>query len=167
MVEAILGAPIMQVAFVVSDIEEAMRQWSDALNVAPWRAYTLGPPRLQGMTLRGEPVKFSFRHALAWTDKLQLELVQPLDGPGIFAEHLERHGEGVHHVGIVVHDHYASTELLLSRGFALLQSAYGFGSDGTGRFAYFKPPNGIGTIVELIDPPTVRADPELVYPPQC
>jgi methylmalonyl-CoA/ethylmalonyl-CoA epimerase len=162
--QAILGAPVMQIAFVVSNIEQATSQWASALNVGPWRAYTLGPPRLQGMLLRGEPVSFSFRHALAWSDKLQLELIQPLTGPGIFAEHLARHGEGVHHVGIIVVDHEAATSLLLERGFTPLQSGHGFGIDGSGRFAYFEPPSGIGTIVELIDPPTMRADPEFVYP---
>jgi methylmalonyl-CoA/ethylmalonyl-CoA epimerase len=162
--DAILDAPVMQIAFVVNELEESMRRWSDALDVGPWRAYTLGPPRLQGMVVRGEPASFSFRHALTWSGKLQLELIQPLTGPGIFAEHLAAHGEGMHHVGIVVGDHGASTELLLERGFTPLQSAHGFGLDGSGRFAYFEPPAGIGTIVELIDPPTVRADPELVYP---
>jgi methylmalonyl-CoA/ethylmalonyl-CoA epimerase len=164
---AILDAPLMQVAFVVSDLEVAMHRWADALDVGPWSAYTLGPPRLQGMTLRDEPVAFSFRHALTWSNNLQLELVQPLSGPGIFTEHLERHGEGVHHVGIVVEDHEASSELLIRRGFRPLQSAHGFGLDGTGRFAYFEPPAGIGTIVELIDPPVVRAEPECVYPRSC
>jgi methylmalonyl-CoA/ethylmalonyl-CoA epimerase len=162
--EAILGAPVMQLAFVVPDLERAMHEWADRLDVRPWRAYTLGPPRLQGMTLRGEAVTFSFRHALAWSDKLQLELVEPLTGPTIFSEYLAEHGDGVHHVGIVVQDHAASSDLLVERGFTPLQSGHGFGLDGSGRFAYFDPPAGIGTVVELIDPPTVRAEPELVYP---
>jgi catechol 2,3-dioxygenase-like lactoylglutathione lyase family enzyme len=162
--DAILGAPVMQIAFVVTDLEAALRRWADALDVKPWRAYTLGPPRLQGTTVRGESVTFSFRHALAWSGRLQVELIQPLDGPTIFAEHLAQHGEGVHHVGIVVPDHAAASALLVERGFTLLQSGHGFGLDGSGRFAYFEPPHGIGTIVELIDPPTVRAEPELVYP---
>jgi hypothetical protein len=162
--EAELGAPVRQVAFVVSDLEQAMRKWWALLDIGPWRAYTLGPPRLQEMTLRGRLVTFSFRHALASSGELQLELVQPLTGPGIFSEHLERHGEGMHHVGIVVPDHATATALLLERGFTALQSGRAFGLDGSGRFAYFEPPGGIGTIVELIDPPVVRAEPEQVYP---
>jgi methylmalonyl-CoA/ethylmalonyl-CoA epimerase len=162
--EAVLGTPVKQIAFVVRDIENAMRRWWELLEVGPWEAYTLGPPRLQGMLFRGEPAEFSFRHALAWSGALQLELVQPVSGPSIFEEHLERQGEGVHHVGIVVQDHAASTQVLLDRGFAPLQSAHGFGLDGSGRFAYFEPPGGIGTVVELIERPAVRADPEIVVP---
>jgi hypothetical protein len=165
--EAILGVPVRQIAFVVREIETAIGRWSDLLEVGPWRAYTMGPPRLQGMTLRGEPTEFTFRHALAWSGELQLELVQPLTGPGIFAEHLAAHGEGVHHVGIVTPDHTGASQILLERGFTPLQSGHGFGLDGSGRFAYFEPPGGIGTLVELIDPPVVRAEPELVYPTEA
>ena len=163
-VEAVLGAPVKQVAFVVEDIDSAMRRWWELLEVGPWEAYTMGPPRLQGMVVRGEPAEFSFRHALAWSGELQLELVQPQTGPSIFSEHLDRHGEGVHHVGIVVQDHHAGTKVLLDRGFTPLQSAHGFGLDGSGRFAYFEPPGGIGTVVELIERPAVRASPEIVVP---
>jgi methylmalonyl-CoA/ethylmalonyl-CoA epimerase len=160
----VLGSPVRQVAFVVNDLEAGMRSWADLLDVSPWSAYTLGPPRLRDMVFRGEATEFAFRHALAWSGELQLELVQPLTGPSIFTEHLDRHGEGVHHIGVIVPDHAASSALLVERGFTALQSAGGFGVDGSGRFAYFEPPGGVGTVVELIDPPKVRADPESVHP---
>lgn len=163
-VATLLGAPVRQLAFVVRDLEASMRSWADLLDVGPWSAYPLGSPRLREMVYRGEPAEFSFRHALAWSGELQVELVQPVSGPSIFAEHLERHGEGMHHVGVVVPDHAAASRLLLARGFTPVQSAAGFGLDGSGRFAYFEPPRGLGIVVELIDPPVVRAEPDAVYP---
>ena len=166
----VLGAPARQTAFVVRDIEASMRAWADNLDVGPWSAYTLGPPRLRNRIYRGEQTSFTFRHALVMSGGMQLELVQPVDGPSIFTDHLSAYGEGVHHLGFVVPDHAAAAALLLARGFTPLQSAEGFGLDGSGRFAYFEPPTGVGTIgtvgttIELIDPPKVRADPESVYP---
>jgi len=160
----LLGAPVRQIAFVVRDLERAVHQWADLLDVGPWTAYRMGAPRLHDMVFRGEPAEFSFLHALAWSGEVQLELIQPLSGPSTFAEHLDRFGEGLHHVGIIVPDHAASSDLLLARGFTPLQSGAGFGADGSGRFAYFQPPAGLGTIVELIDPPAVRAVPEFIYP---
>lgn len=160
----ILGSPIRQLAFVVPDLETAVHQWADSLDVGPWSAYTMSPPRLTEMTYHGEPCVFSFLNAFAMTGTVQIELIQPLTGPSVFAEHLERFGESVHHVGIVVPDHAASAALLASRGFTPLQSGAGFGADGSGRFAYFAPPAGLGTIVELIEPPKVRAQPLYVYP---
>lgn len=161
---SLVGAPVCQIAFVVTDIEASMRSWADHLGIRPWSAYTLGPPRLRDMVYRGQPARFSFRHALAWSGPCQLELVQPLTGPGIFADHLERHGEGVQHIGIVVPDHARASATLVEHGYTPLQSGAGFGLDDTGKFAYFEPPAGIGTVIELIDPPTARAEPELVYP---
>lgn len=163
-VSATLDAPICQIAYVVNDLNRSIRAWADRADVGPWFAYTLGPPRLRDMVFRGAATTFTFRHALAWSGETQVELVQPLSGPTLFAEHLDTHGEGLHHVGIVVPDHQAASEKLVRRGFVPLQSASGFGLDGSGRFAYFEPPAGIGGIVELIDPPVVRADPEHVYP---
>jgi methylmalonyl-CoA/ethylmalonyl-CoA epimerase len=48
-------------------------------------------------------------------------------------------------------------------GLEPLQSARGYGAEGDGAFAYFEPP-GLGLIVELIEPPRVRIEPEFVYP---
>jgi hypothetical protein len=39
------------------------------------------------------------------------ELLQPLEGPSIYKEWLDRHGEGLHHVAVMLHDFEESTEL--------------------------------------------------------
>jgi methylmalonyl-CoA/ethylmalonyl-CoA epimerase len=153
-----------QVALVVSNLDEAVRGWSAELGIGPWTAYRLDPKRLKEMRYHGEEVEFSFRHALAWQGELQFELIQPLRGPSIFADHLERYGEGLHHVGAFVDDHPTAVADLLARGFTPLQSARGHGAEGDGAFAYFNPP-GAGLIVELIAAPRVRIEPEFVYPP--
>lgn len=153
-----------QVAIVVRDLDAGVRAWSEHLGVGPWTAYTLAPPRLKDCVYRGSRVDFSLRHALALAGDVQFELVQPLDGPSIFAEHLERYGEGLQHVGRYVDDHPAAVRDFLDRGFTPLQSARGFGAEGDGAFAYFEPPGGIGVVVELISAPRVRVEPDFVYP---
>jgi hypothetical protein len=52
----------------------------------------------------------------------------------------------------------------IEAGFVPLQSARGFGAEGDGAFAYFQAP-GVPVIIELIDAPKVRIEPEFVYPP--
>jgi hypothetical protein len=47
-----------------------------------------------------------------------------------------------------------------------LQSARGFGAEGDGAFAYFSR-RSVPLIVELIEAPRVRIEPEFVYPPQA
>ena len=122
------------------DLDEAVRRFVAELEIGPWTAYRLAPPLLKQMRYHGEEVEFSLRHALAWQGELQFELVQPLEGPSIFADHLEAHGEGLHHVGRYVPDHPAAVAQALAAGFVELQSARGFGAEGDGAFAYFKRP---------------------------
>lgn len=152
-----------QVALVVHDLEAAVRQWSTTLGIGPWTAYTLAPPRLRDCVYRGERVDFSLRHALAWSGDVQFELVQPLSGPSIFADHLNRHGAGLQHVGAYVDDHPAAVDAYLRKGFTPLQSARGFGAEGDGAFAYFAPPGSADVVVELISAPRVRIEPDFVY----
>ena len=61
-------------------------------------------------------------------------------------------------------DHPAAVAEALVAGFVPIQSARGFGAEGDGAFAYFRPP-GVPMIVELIEAPRVRIEPEFVYPP--
>lgn len=161
----VAGFPIKQVAMVVRDLDAAVRAYWELFGIGPWTAYTLGPPKLREMTYRGESAEFSLRHALAWSGDVQLELVQPLDGPSIFADHLDQHGEGQQHLGIYVDDHPAAMQSLQECGFRLLQSARGFGAKGDGAFAYFETDAPIPTIIEVIEAPEVRVEPDFVYPP--
>lgn len=158
----LLVPPIRQCAIVVRDLDEAVARWTDQLGLGPWTAYRLEGSRLKDMRYHGEPAEFSLRHALAWQGELQFELIQPLSGPSIFADHLEAHGESLHHVGKYVQDHPAAVAEALSKGFTELQAARGFGAEGDGAFAYFQPP-GVSLILELISAPRVRIEPEFVY----
>lgn len=151
-----------QTAFVVRDLDAAVRHWADDLGIGPWRVWTMEPPHLHDMVYRGGPAAFRFRHALAISGGVQFELIQPLDGPSIFADQLAAIGEGANHLGTIVADHPAAVADALARGFVPLQSGR-FGASGDGLFAYFQPP-GIPTIIELINPPTERFAPDYTYP---
>ncbi len=161
---AFLASPFKQVALVVEDLDRSVRAWHDRLGIGPWTAWRLGPQVLQDMTYHGTATAFEFRHALAWQGDVQFELVQPLSGPSIFADHLREHGPGLHHVGKYVEDHPAAVQAVLADGFTPIQSAHGFGANGDGAFAYFAPPGLTGLIVELIEAPKVRIEPEFRYP---
>ncbi len=159
----LLAPPYKQCALIVRDLDAAVRRWVEELGIGPWTAYRLGPERLKDMIYHGAEGRFSFRHAIAWQGDLQFELIEPLEGQSIFADHLEAHGEGMHHIGKYVPEHGAAVELAIAAGFVPLQSARGFGAEGDGAIAYFQPP-GLPIIVELIEAPKVRIEPEFVYP---
>jgi len=158
----LLAPPFKQCAVVVEDLDEAVRRWAEHLGIGPWTGYRLNASLLKEMRYHGEEVEFSLRHALAWQGDLQFELVQPLEGPSILADHLAMHGEGMHHLGKYVDDHPAAVAEALGAGFVPLQSARGFGLEGDGAFAYFQAP-GVPIVIELIEAPRVRIEPEFVY----
>lgn len=151
-----------QVAYVVEDLDAAVRHWADALGVGPWSVWTMGPDVLSETHYEGEPTQFGIRHALAWSGEMQIELVQPLSGPSIFADQLAASGPGLNHVGRLVDDRPAERAALIASGYRAVQGAT-FGASRDGRFEYFAAPDG-SAVVELIQPPTERFTPDYIYP---
>jgi catechol 2,3-dioxygenase-like lactoylglutathione lyase family enzyme len=155
---------IKQMALVVRDIDASMRAYWELLRMGPWTGYTLTPEILEDMHYRGGPGDFSFRHALAWKDGVQMELIQPLSGRSIFDDFLREHGEGLHHVGIYVPDQPRAVAELKAAGFRPLQGARGFGAKGDGAFDYFETDHPLATIIEVIGAPSERRPASFVYP---
>ncbi len=156
---------IKQIALVVCDLDASVRAYWDLLKMGPWTSYVVTSNILKDMHYRGQPGDFSFRHALAWKDGTQMELIEPLDGQSIFADHLAQHGEGLHHVGIYVPDQPRAVAEMHAAGFEAIQGARGFGAEGDGAFTYFETGHPLCTIVEVIGAPAVRRTPAFKYPP--
>lgn len=53
---------------------------------------------------------------------------------------------------------------MAERGWDPVQEGHGFGRSRDGRIIYYEHSDAIGCIVEIIRAPTVRDEPELVYP---
>ena len=155
---------IQQIAMMVRDLAATIRTWRALLRVGPWNAYTLSPDILKDRHYHGQPARFGLRHALAWKDNVQIELVQPLEGPSIFTYHLAAHGEGLHHMGIYVIDHARAVAEFRPQGFMPIQGARRFGVTGDGAFAYFRTDHNLAAIIELIRAPTVRRTSDFSYP---
>jgi hypothetical protein len=52
-----------------------------------------------------------------------------------------------------------------AKGIEAIQDGAGFGVDGDGAFAYFDTSTTLGMLVEAIQRPTRRTDPDAVRPP--
>jgi glyoxalase/bleomycin resistance protein/dioxygenase superfamily protein len=156
---------INQVALVVRDLDASMRHYWELLGIGPWKVYTYGPPLVPHMTYRGRSQPYRMRLALAQVGDLMLELIQPLEGDNIYAEHLERKGEGLHHVGVFVPSFDQAVAEATRKGYAVVQSGWGYGRRGDGGFAYLDTEASLGTILELIEIPQERVPPEAEYPP--
>ena len=151
MLQNSLVSGVFQVALVVRDVETTMKWYADEIGIGPWRVALLAPPRLTDMRVRGEPVEYSFTDAVAGTGNTMWEIIEPVDGPSIYKEFLEDHGEGGHHI-LVQHeglDFDTALEQFGNRGCAPTME----GRIGDIRFAYLESEGPLKTTLEIIDRP--------------
>jgi len=137
------------------------------LGIGPWRVYTFSPENTTAQTYRGEPSAFTLKVCFAQSGTLMWELIEPVSGPTIFAEFLERHGEGIHHVAYDCNNIPFTQRLagFARRGFPLVQSGSWLGRN---HFAFFETEGATTTCLETYVFPDDwhYPEPEMWYPPQ-
>ncbi len=136
---------IMQVGIVVKDLDKALKQYYEVFGVGPWDIYKYAPPEMKECTYRGKPSEWSILAAFTWAGKMQLELIQPLKGPNIYYEHLEKKGEGLHHIKAYVDNSREVIEDFKKKGISVIQS----GRFGKGEFYYFNTEPTLGITFEI------------------
>jgi methylmalonyl-CoA/ethylmalonyl-CoA epimerase len=139
-----MGA-ICQIGIVVRDLQKAVDNYWEKLGIGPWMTVRIEPPLLRDLTLRGKPVESSMIAAIAQSGSIQLELIQPLEGPSIWKEFLEERGGGVHHVRSLDQDPDALA-VFREMGVNVLMS----GRIGDSTFYYMDTEPLLGTIYEII-----------------
>lgn len=143
----IASGPIIQVAWVTDDIEATERLLSQQFGVASWTRIPDVVFGADATTLRGEPVELALHVSLGYAGELQLELIEPVRGPGIHREFLDAHGPGLHHVCFGVDDLDAACAAAEAAGVPVLMR--GSMMDGEIEFAYVDGSAGGAPYVEL------------------
>ena len=128
-IEAIDGRPPDQIGILVPDLEEALERYERIWGGGPWRIFTYAPGRIPWLTYRGRPGTYSLRLAIS-SAKPQIELVEPLEGPSIYEEFLERGGQGLHHLGFWVTSLEQAVASFEAAGYEQIQAGGGYGLDG-------------------------------------
>jgi len=92
----------IQVAIVVEDIEKAAKKWADLFGVVVPEIEIHG--RIEGQILeyRGEPADYKIKFVAIEAKGFVIELMEPIEGQSTFQEFLDKHGQGVHHLGFEV-----------------------------------------------------------------
>lgn len=155
---------ISQVAIVTWDLQKTMENYTRLLGWGPWNVYRHEPPRLHDTTLAGDPVDYTMLGAETHVGDLGFEILQPLEGPSIYREWLEQHGEGFHHLAVMLHDIDESTALkerFAEQGMRVLMS----GQIGeTIEFFYVDTEPSLKIIVESGSGHAIELQPDYVYP---
>lgn len=155
-----------QVCIVVPDIEQATRNFWKIFGIGPWHFYTYGKPLVKRMTRNGSASEYKMKVALSYFGNMRLELIEPLEGDTVYREFVEKHGYGVHHLGILTENMVESIKKASDAGIRMTMDGAGFGPDDDGHYAYLDTEDLIGTTLELIERPKRRNPPEKIYPPQ-
>lgn len=134
---------LTQVAVVVRDMDKAIEYYSSVFGLGPFRKMEVP---LTHAEVRGQPCRLTLKLAFARLGEVQLELIQAEPGENIYWEFLQKHGEGLHHLGFDVENLEAELARFKEKGIAVLQSGR---TDGVS-FAYLDSTQHGGTILELI-----------------
>jgi glyoxalase/bleomycin resistance protein/dioxygenase superfamily protein len=165
-VQGILGRPLMisQIAVVVKDLEKTMEQYTKLLGWGPWNVYRHVPPRLHDTVIRGQEVEYTMLGAETHVGDMGFEILQPLEGPSIYKEWLDEHGEGLHHVAVMLHDFEEST--LLKQKFDAIGSSVLMGGriGPTIEFFYLDTEPALKIILESGSGHAIDLVPDYVYP---
>lgn len=94
---------IWQICAVTNDLERTMQQWVDKLKIGPWKVRSFNSENMDyeyvgDRMLDKEKEPWEFRIGITMVGDFEIEIIQPVKGPTIFQDWLDRHGEGIHHL---------------------------------------------------------------------
>ena len=138
---------LIQIGYVVVDIEAAMHHWAEELGVGPW--FYIEHLSVPDFMYMGKPSSVDLSLAMANSGAMQIELIQQNNqASSMYLDFLENAPEGVQHLGYGTYDFAAALKEARAAGYIVAQQGTG-GSRGP--FAYLDTEDHVGTVVELID----------------
>jgi Glyoxalase/Bleomycin resistance protein/Dioxygenase superfamily len=139
---------IIQIAYSVDDIQQAMRHYSELLHVGPW--FLVGPFVPPKGVYRGATTKMHVSLGLAFAGELMIELIQQHDEePSVFRETLKARGaHGFHHWAIGARDFEKTVAHYRSRGYA---EAFSDTAPMGFRVVYFDTSRDLPGMLEVIE----------------
>ncbi len=155
---------IKQICLVVNDIESALKNYWDKFGIGPWDVRHFTPDSVRDLYIDGKHITegFDFICAVTWVGDVELELIQPVEGPVIYWEQLKKRGAGLHHFKIVIPDDaelLAYVKELETKGLKVTQTGW---IDNDVHY-YLDSLEQLGVVMELGNGGKI-GKPESVYP---
>ena len=144
---AIMG-PAKQIAYMVDNIDGAMKHWHEEYGVGPFLVTRNAVPLSNAYYRNQKAQTTRVNIAFAYVGEMQLELIELIgDTPGLYKEALDRQRYGVHHYAVLVDNFPRAYSWALDNGFDAVIDA---GIDGLARMSYMENPHS-GLILEVIE----------------
>lgn len=150
-----MGRPIedirlAQIGFLVKDIEKTKKEFARFFDVPVPETIDSGEYEITKTEYLGKPAeKAKCYMTFFYFGDIQMELIQPNEEKSVWRDHLERFGEGIHHLAFNVKGMTKTINLCEDWGMKLLQK--GEYRNGNGRYAYLDALDSLKFIVELLE----------------
>jgi methylmalonyl-CoA/ethylmalonyl-CoA epimerase len=150
MSEELKTTRLHHVGIVVKDMEKAIAHF-EALGFGPFkfddehRTFTIP---FKG-ELHGKPAEWKTTISNAKMGDVELELLEPTEGPQALRESLDAQGEGLHHIGWLTTDIQGEIAKATARGAKVWCSSFPAGQPG---FCYFEGSDVGNLAIELREP---------------
>ena len=145
------GNQLVQVGFVVDDVERVADQYRKLLGIEDWNFVEFKSTDTWQGVFHDIPVTgmdFQIRGALAQSGKIQLELLEPVYGTSTHNDFLMQHGPGIHHVSFgIISDYNGILSAMQNDGVVV---EMGGELAGGIWFTYLQTQQPLGTIFEIV-----------------
>jgi hypothetical protein len=116
LVDTIDTTTIMQICLVVKDAEATMRNFMDLFGIEKGVLKQIPPAEKSKTYYHGKEITTSTKYYVFRMGNIVFELTQPDDSPSVWKEVLDKNGQGLCYLGIMVEDSAKVVSLLEKKG---------------------------------------------------
>jgi glyoxalase/bleomycin resistance protein/dioxygenase superfamily protein len=143
-----LGSTIVvQVGIVVHDIESTSRNWSELFGLPMPEITTTDSVDTARTEYKGASTPARAKLAFFHLGQVDVELIEPIDGPSTWKDQLDERGDSLHHIAFRIKGMLDTLAYLESKDIGLIQR----GEYTGGRYAYVDAVDQLGCILELLE----------------
>jgi len=136
---------LCQIALVVHDIETTARNICEVFGLPMPTVFEIPPVEEAHTRFHGTTTKTRAKLAVFQMGQVVLELTEPDGEPSSWKDFLDRHGEGVHHIGFMVDDLPGTLSFLSGKGMPERHS----GDYPGGRYVFVESAEKLGVILNV------------------
>lgn len=145
--QALGTTTVTQVGIIVADIEAKAKAWADTLGLPAPDIIITDVVDTAETEYQGESTSARAKLAFFHLGQVDLELIEPIDGPSTWKDQLDQHGDSLHHIAFVIDGMAEKIAYLDGKGVPLVQR----GEYTGGRYAYVDGVAQLGAVLELLE----------------
>ena len=145
----------MHIGAIVKDLDKTLEEMKKLYELQEYRISDFPPQDVPSEEIQtmynGKPGNYTGRMCFLNLGNTEIELIQPVSGDSVWADHLANKGDGLHHLKFEVESINESIKQFAALGIKCLQYGTGVGINKGKTWAYFDTEKALGYIVETLN----------------